>query len=134
VPVDFVRQYHEDVIQITIEADPEGHPRLTYDINTNALNRIVETHLRGDQPVPQESENQTPAATNGSDSASPRPQQLVEILGLEREKHLELGQGAPARRLLVPEEIENCLQLSRKRGLADKSHAPQSTLFADQEV
>ena len=30
---------------MTIEADSEGHPRLTYDINTNALNRIVETHL-----------------------------------------------------------------------------------------
>jgi transposase len=39
------RQYLKDVIQVTIEADSEGHPRLTYDINTNALNRIAETHL-----------------------------------------------------------------------------------------
>jgi transposase len=39
------RQYLKDVIQVTIEADPEGHPRLTYNINTNALNRIAETHL-----------------------------------------------------------------------------------------
>jgi transposase len=39
------RQYLKDVIQITIEDDPKGHPRLTYHIDTNALDRIAETHL-----------------------------------------------------------------------------------------
>jgi transposase len=39
------RQYLKEVIQITIEDDPKGHPQLTYAIDTNALNRIAETHL-----------------------------------------------------------------------------------------
>jgi transposase len=39
------RQYLKDVIRVTIEADPEGHPQLTYDIDTDALDRIAETHL-----------------------------------------------------------------------------------------
>jgi transposase len=39
------RQYLKDVISVTIESDPEGHPRLTYQIDANALNRIAETHL-----------------------------------------------------------------------------------------
>jgi transposase len=39
------RQYLKDAIQVTIAADPKGHPQLTYDIDTNALNRIAETHL-----------------------------------------------------------------------------------------
>jgi transposase len=39
------RQHLKDVLQVTIAADPEGHLRLTYDINANALNRIAETHL-----------------------------------------------------------------------------------------
>ncbi len=39
------RQYLKEVIQVTIEDDPTGHPQLTYDINTNALNRIAEMHL-----------------------------------------------------------------------------------------
>ena len=38
-------QYLKDVIQITIEDDPKGHPHLANDIDTNALNRIAETHL-----------------------------------------------------------------------------------------
>jgi transposase len=39
------RQHLKDVIQITIEDDPKGHPQLTYNIDTSALNRIAETHL-----------------------------------------------------------------------------------------
>jgi transposase len=39
------RQHLKNVIRITIEDDPKGHPQLTYDIDTNALNRITETHL-----------------------------------------------------------------------------------------
>jgi transposase len=39
------RQYLKDAIQVTIAADPKGHPQLTYDIDTKALNRIAETHL-----------------------------------------------------------------------------------------
>jgi transposase len=39
------RQYLKDVIRVTIEDDPKGHPRLTYDLDTNALNRIAEAHL-----------------------------------------------------------------------------------------
>jgi transposase len=39
------RQYLKEVVSVTIEVDPAGHPRLTYEINTNALNRIAETHL-----------------------------------------------------------------------------------------
>jgi transposase len=39
------RQYLKDAIQVTIEADPNGHLRLTYGIDADALNRIAETHL-----------------------------------------------------------------------------------------
>jgi hypothetical protein len=40
-----VRRPHlKEVIRVTIEDDPKGHPRLTYDIEANALNRILETH------------------------------------------------------------------------------------------
>jgi transposase len=39
------RQYLKEVLSVAIETDPEGHPRLTYDINTDARNRIAETHL-----------------------------------------------------------------------------------------
>jgi len=39
------RQYLKDVLQVTIEDEPKGHPQLTYNIDTNALNRIAETHL-----------------------------------------------------------------------------------------
>jgi transposase len=39
------RQHLKGVIRVTIEDDPKGHPRLTYDIDTIALNRIAETHL-----------------------------------------------------------------------------------------
>ena len=39
------RQYLKDVIQVTIEGDPQGHPRLNYDLATDALDRIAETHL-----------------------------------------------------------------------------------------
>lgn len=39
------RQHLKEVIRVTIEADPGGHPRLTYDISTNALNRIAEAQL-----------------------------------------------------------------------------------------
>jgi transposase len=39
------RQYLKDVLRVTIEDDPKGHPRLTYDLDTNAINRIAESHL-----------------------------------------------------------------------------------------
>jgi len=39
------RQYLKEVIQITIEDDCRGHLQLTYNIDTNALNRIAATHL-----------------------------------------------------------------------------------------
>jgi transposase len=39
------RQYLKEVIRVTIEDDPQGHPRLTYDLDTNALSRIAETRL-----------------------------------------------------------------------------------------
>ena len=39
------RQHLKDVIRVTIEDDPKGQPQLTYDIDTDALNRIAETHL-----------------------------------------------------------------------------------------
>jgi transposase len=39
------RQYLKDVIRITIEEDSQGHPRLTYDLDTHALNRLAETRL-----------------------------------------------------------------------------------------
>ena len=39
------RQYLKDAIQVTIEADLDGHLRLTYGIDVDALNRIAETHL-----------------------------------------------------------------------------------------
>jgi transposase len=39
------RQYLKDVVQVTLEDDPEGHPKLTYHIDITALNRIAETHL-----------------------------------------------------------------------------------------
>jgi transposase len=39
------RQYLKDVLRITIEDDPKGHPRLTYDLDTNAIDRIAESHL-----------------------------------------------------------------------------------------
>ena len=39
------RQYLKEAIQVTIAADPKSHPQLTYDLDTNALNRIAETHL-----------------------------------------------------------------------------------------
>jgi transposase len=39
------RQYLKEGIRVTIENDPKGHPQLTYEIDTNALNHIAETHL-----------------------------------------------------------------------------------------
>jgi transposase len=39
------RQYLKDIIRATIEDDPRGHPRLTYDLDTDALSRIAATHL-----------------------------------------------------------------------------------------
>jgi transposase len=39
------RQYLKDVIRVTIDDDPKGHPRLTYDLDTDALSRIAEAHL-----------------------------------------------------------------------------------------
>ena len=39
------RQYLKDAIQVTIEANLDGHLRLTYGIDVDALNRIAETHL-----------------------------------------------------------------------------------------
>jgi transposase len=39
------RQYLKDVLRVTIEDDPKGHPRLTYDLDTNAIDRIAESHL-----------------------------------------------------------------------------------------
>jgi transposase len=39
------RQHLKEVIPVTIQDDPQGHTRLTYDIDTNALNRIAEAHL-----------------------------------------------------------------------------------------
>jgi transposase len=39
------RQHLKAVIRVTIETDPGGHPRLTYDIDTDALDRIAEAHL-----------------------------------------------------------------------------------------
>jgi transposase len=39
------RQHLKDVIRVTIEDDPKGHPRLTYDLDTDAIDRIAESHL-----------------------------------------------------------------------------------------
>jgi transposase len=39
------RQYLKEVIRVTVEDDSKGHPQLTYHTDTNALNRIAETHL-----------------------------------------------------------------------------------------
>jgi transposase len=39
------RQYLKDVVRVTIEDDPKGHPRLTYDLDTKAIDRIAESHL-----------------------------------------------------------------------------------------
>jgi len=39
------RQHLKGIIRVTIEDDPDGHPRLTYDLDTDALNRVAETHL-----------------------------------------------------------------------------------------
>jgi transposase len=39
------RQYLKDVIRVTIDDDPKGHLRLTYGIDTDALNRIAEANL-----------------------------------------------------------------------------------------
>jgi transposase len=39
------RQYLKDVIRVTIEEDSKSHPRLTYDLDTDALNRIAAVHL-----------------------------------------------------------------------------------------
>lgn len=39
------RQHLKDVIQLTIEDDPKGQPRLTYNLDTDALNRIAERRL-----------------------------------------------------------------------------------------
>ena len=39
------RQHLKEVIRSTIEDDPKGQPRLTYDLDTDALNRIAEAHL-----------------------------------------------------------------------------------------
>jgi transposase len=39
------RQHLKDVIRVAIEDDPKGQSRLTYDIDTNALNRIAQTYL-----------------------------------------------------------------------------------------
>ena len=39
------RQYLNEGIRVTIENDPKGHPQLTYEIDTKALNHIAETHL-----------------------------------------------------------------------------------------
>jgi transposase len=39
------RQHLKTVIGLTIEDDPKGQPRLTYDLDTDALNRLGETHL-----------------------------------------------------------------------------------------
>jgi transposase len=39
------RQYLKDVIRVTIADDPQGHLRLTYDLDTHGLNRLAETRL-----------------------------------------------------------------------------------------
>jgi transposase len=39
------RQHLKDVIRLTIEDDPKGHPRLTYDLDTDALDRLAERRL-----------------------------------------------------------------------------------------
>ena len=39
------RQYLKEVIRVTIDDDPKGHPRLTYGLDTDALSRIAEAHL-----------------------------------------------------------------------------------------
>jgi transposase len=39
------RQHLKDVIRVTIEDDPKGHPQLTYDLDTDALSRLAEAHL-----------------------------------------------------------------------------------------
>ncbi len=39
------RQYLKDVIRVGIEDDPQGHPRLTYNLDTTALSRLAETRL-----------------------------------------------------------------------------------------
>ena len=39
------RQHLKEVIRVTSEDDPEGRPRLTYEIDTTALDRIGEAHL-----------------------------------------------------------------------------------------
>jgi transposase len=39
------RQYLKEAIRVTIESDPEGHPLLTYDLDSDALDRIAEEHL-----------------------------------------------------------------------------------------
>jgi transposase len=39
------RQYLKDVIRVTIEEDAKGYSQLTYDPDTEALNRIAEMHL-----------------------------------------------------------------------------------------
>jgi transposase len=39
------RQHLKDVIRVTIEEDSKGHPQLTYDLDSDALNRLAETLL-----------------------------------------------------------------------------------------
>jgi transposase len=39
------RQYLKEVIRVTIDDDPDGHPRLTYDLDTDALSRVADAHL-----------------------------------------------------------------------------------------
>jgi transposase len=39
------RQYLKDVIQFTVAMEEKANPKLTYAIDTDALNRIAETHL-----------------------------------------------------------------------------------------
>jgi transposase len=39
------RQHLKGIIRTTIADDPDGQPRLTYDLDTDALNGLAETHL-----------------------------------------------------------------------------------------
>jgi len=39
------RQHLQDVIQVTVDEGPEGLPRVTYELNAAALQRVAETHL-----------------------------------------------------------------------------------------
>jgi transposase len=39
------RQHLKGILRTTITEDADGHPRLTYELDTNALNGLAETHL-----------------------------------------------------------------------------------------